>query len=137
MSRENLEIVRSVFEASGRRDGAAVFALYDPDVEWDASRSPLPRLVGGSVLRGHDGLRAFFRERADGFEHAGDACEELIDAGEAVVSVVRVRGRGRTSGIEVEQRMAAVWTVRDGKVVRVVWFSTRDEALEAVGFQAS
>ena len=27
----------------------------------------------------------------------------------------------------------AVWTIRNGKVVRVVWFPTREEALEAAG----
>jgi ketosteroid isomerase-like protein len=47
---------------------------------------------------------------------------------------VTVRGRGRASGIEVEARSgAAVWTMREGKIVRVVWFPTRAEALEAAG----
>jgi ketosteroid isomerase-like protein len=32
MSRENVEIVWRVFEASARRDADAVLALYDPDV---------------------------------------------------------------------------------------------------------
>ena len=42
--------------------------------------------------------------------------------------------RGRASGIEVEGKdLAGVWTVRDGKVVQVVWYPTRAEALEAVG----
>jgi ketosteroid isomerase-like protein len=56
---------------------------------------------------------------------------ELIDAGEQVIAVLSVRGRGRVSGIELEYRPAGVWTLRQGKVVRVVWFPTRDEALEA------
>jgi ketosteroid isomerase-like protein len=133
MSRENVEVVRQIFDAAGRRDAAAVFALYDPEVEWDASRSPLPRLVGGSALRGHEGLQGFFRERNEAFQSILDECEELIDAGEAVISVVTTRGRGRTSGIDTEQRMAAVWTIRDGRAVRVVWFPSREEALEAVG----
>jgi ketosteroid isomerase-like protein len=135
MSRENVELVRQIFDAAGRRDAATVFALYDPEVEWDASRSPLPRLVGGSTLRGHKGLQAFFRERDEAFQNILDECEELIDFGEAVISVVTTRGRGRTSGIEAEQRMAAVWTIRDGRAVRVVWFPSRQEALEAVGWR--
>jgi hypothetical protein len=28
---------------------------------------------------------------------------------------------------------AGVWTLRDGKITRVVWFATREEALEAAG----
>lgn len=132
MSRQNVEIVRRLFEVIGRGDSDAVLALYDPDIEFDSSRTPLPRLIGGDgVQRGHQALRRFFRERAEAWESIEDRCEELIDAGEAVISVVTVRGRGRTTGIEVETRMAGVWTVRDNKLVRVVWFPTRAEALEA------
>jgi ketosteroid isomerase-like protein len=67
----------------------------------------------------------------EGFE---DDLEELIDAGDHVISVVTSRGRGRASGVEVEWAgNAGVWTIRNGKVVRVVWFSSRKDALEAVG----
>ncbi len=43
------------------------------------------------------------------------------------------RGRGRASRVQVELKQYAVWTVSKGKVVRVVWFPSRDEALEAAG----
>jgi hypothetical protein len=36
------------------------------------------------------------------------------------------------SPVEV-RRNAGVWTVRGGKVVRVAWFSSREEALRAAG----
>jgi ketosteroid isomerase-like protein len=135
MSEENVEIVRRAFDAVARRDTEAVLALYDPEVEWDSSRSPLTRVDGKSwrVFRGHEGLRHYFRERMEAWETVGDDCEELIDAGDQVISVVTSRGRGRVSGIDVEARMARVWTIRGGKVIRVVWFETRAEALEAAG----
>jgi ketosteroid isomerase-like protein len=38
MSRENVEVVQRLFDAIGRRDSEAVLALYDPEIEWDASR---------------------------------------------------------------------------------------------------
>jgi ketosteroid isomerase-like protein len=53
MSQENVEVVRRAFEASGRRDTAAVLALDDAEVEWDASRA---QGLEGAVYRGHDGL---------------------------------------------------------------------------------
>jgi hypothetical protein len=49
------------------------------------------------------------------------------------VSVVTRQARGRGSGAEVKWSGALVWTIREGKVVRVVWFRTRAEALEAAG----
>jgi ketosteroid isomerase-like protein len=132
MSEENIEIVRRVYEARG--DPEAVLAYYDPDVEFNASQFPFGRLVGGAgIYRGHEGLRRFFREYYSAWSQIEDDYEELIDADESVISVVSARGRGRRSGVEVQSSSAAVWTIRDGKIVRVTWFATRAEALEAAG----
>jgi ketosteroid isomerase-like protein len=134
MSRENVEVVRRLFEAAGRRDTAAVLSLYDPAVEWDASRGPTRNLMGAGVHRGHEGLRRFFREWNEAWKTIEYDYRELIDAGERVISVGPFRGRGRTSGVETAWAdAAAIWTVHDGKVVRVVWFTSREEALEALG----
>ncbi len=133
MSAENVEIVRRLYQTVERGDTAAVFAFYDPEVEWDMTRGPLAGLTGWGVYRGHEGLRRFFRERHEAWEEITDECEELIDGGQAVISITTSRGRGRTSGIEVEGRNSSVWTIENGKIVRVVWFATRAEALTAAG----
>ena len=73
------------------------------------------------------------RERYETWATAEDDLEEVIDAGEQIVSVIVSRGRGRASGAEVEQRHHGVWTFRDGKIVRVAWLGTREEALESAG----
>ncbi len=135
MPRENVEVVRSVYEAIARRDSAAIFALYDPDVELDGSRLPEAGLDGERITRGHEGLRRLFREWSDAWESFEDECDELIDVGEHVISVVTRRGRGRASGAETTARRAGVWTVREGKVLGVVWFPSPEEALEAVGLR--
>ena len=133
MSQENVGVVRLVYEAVARRDTASVLALYDPDIEIDSSRIPEAQLTGRSVIRGHEALRELFREWSEAWESVEDDCEELIDAGERVISVVVRRGRGRASGAETTALRVCVWTIRDGKVLRVVWFPTREEALKAVG----
>jgi ketosteroid isomerase-like protein len=135
MSRENVEVVRKVFDAAARGDTEAALALYDPQVEWDSYRSPVGTLMGRRLYHGHEGLRRFFNEYYDAWEHLEDSAEELIDAGEQVVSAGTTRSRGRASGMEVERTNYGVWTIREGKVVMVVWFDTREEALEAVGLR--
>jgi ketosteroid isomerase-like protein len=131
VSRENVEVVRQVYEAAARRDSAGVLALYDADVMLDDTRLELPDDRSG-VYHGHEGLRQFFRGWHEAWDHVEYDYDELIDAGgENVVAVVTRRARGRSSGAEVEMRVALVWAVRAGKVVRVVWFPTRDEALRA------
>ena len=132
MSRENVEVVQGVYDAASRRDSAAVLALYHPEVELDNTRL---QVVSGGIFRSHDGLRSFFRQWNEAWESVDYQLDDLMDAGgDQVVSVVTRRGRGRSSGAEVEIQVALRWTVRDGRVTRVVWYPTREDALKsAVG----
>jgi uncharacterized protein len=132
MSRENIEIVRRLYRAVARRDTQAVLALYDPEVEWDNSSGALGGgVMGRAVYHGHDGLRRFFREWYDAFEIVEWGVQELSDANQHVISVSTMRARGRASGIVVESTAHALWTLREGKIVRVAWFPTHAEALKA------
>jgi ketosteroid isomerase-like protein len=134
MSEENVEVVRRVFDAVARHDTETVLAAYDRNVEYDFSGSPLGgSLVGSAIYQGHDGIRQWVRDRYEVWETIEDECQELIDAGQRVISFVITRGRGRSSGIETELRQYGVWTIRDGKITRVAWFYTREDALEAAG----
>jgi ketosteroid isomerase-like protein len=135
MSRENVEIVRSVLEGANSRDSERTLALYDPAVVWDHTEGPIKELMGGpTVYHGHEGLRRWFREYYEAWGDVQAEIIELIDAGNEVVSVINYRSLGRASGIEVEFReMAGVWTVEDGKVTKAAWFRTRAEAIETAG----
>ena len=133
MSQANVEIVRRLFDAAARRDTDTVFDIYDPYIVWDASRTERGAITG-KVVQGREGLLKWLREWYDPWETVDDILEELIDAGQQrVVSVMVQRGRGRVSRVEVENRLGTVWTVQDGKVIRAVWFPSREDALEAVG----
>ena len=101
-------------------------------MELDA-RGALGELVGAGVYHGHDGVRRFYRAYYEAWGHVDYEIEELLDLDERVVSVVKNHGRGRASGIDLEWSVPGVWTVREGKIVRVVFFSSREEALEAAG----
>jgi ketosteroid isomerase-like protein len=59
--------------------------------------------------------------------------EELIDAGEQVVPVVRLLGKGKGSGVPVDQQDIHLWTMRDGKCSRDVVYRDRAETLQAAG----
>jgi ketosteroid isomerase-like protein len=133
MSEENVEVLRNLYAAAARRDSAAVMALYHENVHWDASRTTRG-VMAGTEAKGRDALHAWFREWYEVWQTVDDDIEELIDAGgDQVVSVMVQRGRGRVSGAEVENRLAAIWTIREGKVAEVVWFPHREQAMEAAG----
>ena len=54
--------------------------------------------------------------------------EELREVGDSVVAVLSYRTKGRGSGVEIEGRESALWTLRDGKVTRYAWFHGADDA---------
>ena len=118
MSQENVEIVRRVYDPAAHHDSDAVLALYDPGVVLDMSRAPYRD-----------------RESYAAWEVIEPDVEELIDAGERLISLEATRGRGRASGAAVELHQFGIWTIRDGKVVRVEWLERCEEALEAAGLR--
>jgi ketosteroid isomerase-like protein len=132
MSQENVEVIRRLYDAAARRDNEAVYALYHPEIVWDASRTQRGGITG-RIVRGHSALRGWLREWYGAWENIHDELDEVIDAGPEVISVMTQRGSGRGSGVEVADRIATVWAICDGRIIRATWFPTRDEAHQAAG----
>jgi len=111
----------------------ALFEFYDPEVEWDMTHSYVPDM---GVFHGHDGVREFFREwRAFCAEYRAEP-EEFTDAGEGVEVRVRQRGRGRVSSAGADMPVYwQVYTLRDGRAVRVAIYRDVAEALAAAGIR--
>jgi ketosteroid isomerase-like protein len=128
MSQENVEIVRRFYESIHCGDHAEALACLAPDVDY--------RVLQEGPARGPDAVEAMWGRWESEWEEGGEAvAEEFIDAGDQVVATVRESGRGRGSGIEVDARVFKVFTFRSGKVVRMVEFIERVEALEAAGLR--
>ena len=80
-------------------------------------------------------MREWRRELREVWGEWRNEPERLIDCDERVVALVRSVGRGQESGVELIERWAQVWTVRDGKIVHLRHFRDTAEALEAVGLR--
>jgi ketosteroid isomerase-like protein len=131
VSSDNVEIVRRIYDAVARREPATAFAVYAEDVVWEVDDGRATLM--SPVYRGHEGVRQFWRDGLSAFGNIDLEAEELIEAGDKVVAVVRERSVGRASGVPVDASHAAVWTLSDGVVVHMKMFSDRDHALRAVG----
>jgi ketosteroid isomerase-like protein len=71
---------------------------------------------------------------SDTFDQFTVEAIESNDAGEdKVVTVLRISGRAKLSGVETDLNFAALYTFRDGKIARGREYWTRDQALEAAG----
>ncbi len=111
---------------------AAVFEWLDPEIEWRGPRE-FPDLA--EPRYGHNGVREYIVILTEALEYYRMSPEEFIDAGDDQVLVFsREGGRGRGSGAEVETHPTAhLWTLRDGKAVRMQSYWERSAALEAAG----
>jgi ketosteroid isomerase-like protein len=128
MSQENVEIVRRCCEAFNRGDYDAALDALDSTIEYDLTHFP-----DGRVYHGRGGVREAFRIWLGAWDDYRQEQEEFIDAGDEVVVCVREHGRGKGSGLALARATFGVWTLHDGRAVRIRFYGTRAQALEAVG----
>jgi ketosteroid isomerase-like protein len=117
---EGSEFAARVYAAINARDRDSIRALTAPDI-----------VVATTVeaYRGPEAVLEWLDEGDDAFD---DFAVELLDveevAGHVVVSM-RQGGRGKASGAEVYNRFTHVWTLRDGRAIRLQSFANRDDAV--------
>jgi ketosteroid isomerase-like protein len=129
MSEAEVDVVRRAAEAWAKGGVEAMLKFADPGIEWQ-SRVDLPDT---DLYKGHDGVRRLYARFEEDLENTYYEPLELIDAGDRVVMVFNWGGRGRGSGIEVEERGEAwVFRIAEGNVIRVDEYPNKKEALKAV-----
>jgi ketosteroid isomerase-like protein len=134
MGSANVDVVRGIFEAWARQEPPhALAALIDPDIEVHPDpRSAWPGIE--PTYLGYDGINRYLGSIYASFEDYHADPEQLLDAGDRVVVLAIERGRGRHSGAEVEIRHTAhIWTLRDGKAVRLDVNWDRQHTLDDAG----
>jgi ketosteroid isomerase-like protein len=129
MSQENVEVVRRAIEAYGRDGLEGSLRYYHPEIEWTSTGD----FIEPATYVGHDGLRHYLGSMEAEFEGLRIEPVELIDAGENVVSSVRISGRGKTSGAPVALMLVSVGSLRDGMVYRVRNYPDMAAARAAAG----
>jgi ketosteroid isomerase-like protein len=132
MSQENVVIVRACYDAFARRDNGAPFAAYALDIEMDFRHSgfDVP-----SLYHGHDGVRTAFRNWLGPFRDFEFHPGETKDHGDHVLVTVDEHGIGRASGVAVDRRHYALWTLRGRKIVSLCVFLDQADALKAAGLE--
>jgi ketosteroid isomerase-like protein len=114
MSQQDVETVRSAYDAFNRKDIPAVLASYDPQIEWieaGGGRSPAGTFRGPQSV-----ANDVFATVPQNFDDFRAEPEQFIDAGEQVVVVGRFRGKA-TSGATLDAPFVHVNRMRNGKVV--------------------
>ncbi len=125
------DLLLLVYEGFNSGDMAAALELLDEDFEF---REPAA-FPGALFYRGRDGFVKALRNAMSVFDQVDVAVEEVLQAGSHVVVFVHISGVGQESGAPVEMRVAHVWTMDNGRAIRMQVYLDRDEALAAVGLR--
>jgi ketosteroid isomerase-like protein len=128
MSRENVERFHHIYEEWYARRKLGRNLLAD-DAEWVNPHDAVePR-----IRQGADSFNEAIQSVFDAWDEVRFETERVIDSGDEVVALGQVRGRGRAAGIEVARAHGQIWTFRDGRVIRMRWFHSHSQTLEAAG----
>ncbi|HEX4732874.1 MAG TPA: nuclear transport factor 2 family protein [Thermoleophilaceae bacterium] len=128
MSEQNVEAVQAFIDAYNRRDFDVAVEAFDPAVEW-----VLPERQSSDSGRGPGAVIRFWKGIDETFEDLQLRPQEHLDAGDCVATRLRHHGRAR-SGVEIDTELYhQVVTFRDGMMVRIEYFASWPEALEAAG----
>jgi ketosteroid isomerase-like protein len=105
MSKDNVEIVRQVYECVNQRRWDRMAELLDPDVE---QYGTVGGVEEGTVMRGPSEITQTYDREADAWDRQSIEPKRLIDAGDRVVVFQREYQRGRSSGLDLVVETAAV-----------------------------
>jgi ketosteroid isomerase-like protein len=128
MPGDNVDRLGRIFEHlfEGRRIGPELLA---DEAEWVNPRDA----VEGGTRRGADAFNDAIESVFAAWDDVWFDTDRVIDQGDEVIALGVLRGHIRGPGMEVESPHGQVWTFRDGRVLRMRWFNTHAEALQAAG----
>jgi ketosteroid isomerase-like protein len=109
---------------------AALGPLFHDDCECS-----VPRFGGTKTYVGVEGIRAAWLDWLAPWASYRSEIEKAIDLDDRVLLLVNDYGRRDRNAPEVRGNVAAIWTVRDGKIARADFYTDRSGALKAVGLE--
>ena len=133
MSEENIELLRPVYEQWSQGNFRPHPDVYGPEMEWGWS-DEFPDLGRPQKEPGEKSVR--LQRWLSSWHDWKIEVEDYVASGDHVVVLCRYSGKGSESGVSVEAPGAHLWTIRDGRGVRLEVFSSRERALAAAGLDS-
>jgi ketosteroid isomerase-like protein len=125
---DDVQLLARMYEVWDAADVPALLELLDHEFEWvNPSYAVHP-----GIRRGHSGMEQVMANLRESFEHQRHVLGEVEELGDGKVlwhTVFCARGRDSGAAIEIDEQH--LWTLRDGKILRLQWFHDAEEAREA------
>ena len=128
----NADVVRlalAVWNSAPELTEQAFSEFAHPDMVLDLSSN----VLNPATYEGFDGFLRFAEQVGEAWAEFRMEPEEVFERGDVVVVLVRAVGKGRGSGVEVDDAVAMVAEVRDGLIAMMKVEPDREAALRLVG----
>ena len=132
LDRQNrdIEVIREVYSRWERGDFTSWEAFAD-DYVWKSADG-----FESGEYTGLAEISASWRTWLQAWDGFGIEAEAVVAGSDGRYVVMQLfRGKGKTSGLESEERSAAVVTMRDGLIARMEGYWDHDAALQAAGVE--
>jgi ketosteroid isomerase-like protein len=115
---QNEQVIAKLYEAIGRGDMPAMFALVDADATWANKYGP-DHFPGqwGKPARGHAEIGQFFQAIYEAVEIQGFDVVEIVAQRNKVIVFINWKGVIRRTGVPFSDLLVHIYTLRDGQVV--------------------
>ena len=132
MSKENVALVRGIYDSFATGDVPAVLGAMSPDMVWnEADNFPL---ADRNPYVGHDAIvQGVFVRLAEQWDGFAAEVDELLDAGDTVVSLGHYVGTCRATGKPIRAQLVHVWRLEDGKATSFQQYTDTLQAARVTG----
>jgi ketosteroid isomerase-like protein len=127
--RTNVQAVRGLYDGWMEGDVTRALEYVDPKIVWEA----ITDAPDAGTHRGHAGVRRHMEDWLGDFDFLPMEFKEVVEGEDRLVIAQCARATGKGSGVPTEIHYVVAYWLRDGKIVEIKEFRTKEEALEAVG----
>ncbi len=114
MTKDNVALIRSVYEGFAKGDMPSVLGAMAPTIVWNEAENFV--YADGNPYMGPDAiLKGVFARLGGEWTGFSARADELLDAGETVVALGRYGGVNKKAGARLSAQFAHVWRIKDGK----------------------
>ncbi len=117
MSRQNVDLIRGIYDAFAKGDVAGVLGCMSPTIVWNEAEN-FPYADGNPYIGPEAVLNGVFARCVGEWDGFAVVIEEILDAGDTIVACGRYGGTYKATGREQNTQMLHIWRVADGKVIR-------------------
>lgn len=118
MSKENVALIRGVYDAFAAGNVPGVLGAMSPDIVWNEGEN-FP-YADGNPYRGPE---AVFARCVGEWEGFAVEMNEILDAGDTIVALGRYAAAYKTTGKPTYTQAVHVWRIKNGKIVSFQQFA--------------